>query len=233
MRRLRSALSLFRPAVEDVEFRHLRHELRWFTSRLGHARNLDVYLERDVDEQERAELIGRRELAYDDVADAMNSPKFRRLLVDLVGWSAIGSWRAGRPASRPIESFANRRLDRLWDSVAGAGRNISRLDEESRHQLRIQGKKLRYAVEFLHGLYPHAKEEEKKFAHAVENLQESLGKLNDMATARTLVESAASEEPWLIGSLDERRHLVGAEDAMRSLMRVGAFWRTHEEFEPA
>ncbi len=233
MRRLRSAFTLFRPAVEDVEFQHLRQELRWFSSQLGDARNVDVYLERDIDEQERAELIRKRELAYDEVIDAMNSHKFRRLLIDLVGWIAIGSWRGGKPASRPVDSFANRRLDRLWKSVAGVGRNISRLDEDSRHELRIEGKKLRYAIEFLRGLYPASKEEEKKFAHAIGNLQDALGKLNDIQTARTLFETAPAKEPWLIGSLDERRQLIAAQDAMRELLRTGPFWRRNEQLEHA
>ncbi len=118
MRRLRSAFALFRPAIEDVEYQHLRHELRCFTAQLGDARNLDVYLERDLDEEERSKLIRKREKAYDDVADAMNSHKFRRLLIDIVGWVAVGAWRAGKAANRPLTSFANRRLDRLWATIA-------------------------------------------------------------------------------------------------------------------
>ncbi len=231
MRRLRSAFTLFKPAVEDVEFQHLRHELRWFTAQLGDARNLDVYLERDLDEEERAELIRKREEAYDHVIDAMNSHKFRRLLIDLVGWAAIGAWRSSKAAQRPVESFANRRLDRLWNSIVSAGRDVAAMDEVTRHGLRIQTKKMRYAIEFLCGLYPHAHSREKRFAVAVEELQESLGKLNDMVTAKTL--GAVTDDSWLIGSLEERRHLIAAEDALRDLLRTGPFWRAHEEVEPA
>jgi inorganic triphosphatase YgiF len=229
MRRLRSALTLFRPAIEDVEFQHLRHELRWFTAQLGDARNLDVYLERELDDGSRAELTKRRERAYDAVFDAMNSHRFRRLLIDLVGWTAIGAWRSGKLASRPVESFAGRRLDRLWNSITALGRDFERLDEESRHRLRIEGKKLRYAIEFLRGLYPDARAQEKRFAEAVEQLQESLGKLNDMATARTLGGTAPSDQPWLIGSLEERKYLVAAKKAMRELLRTGPFWLSAPE----
>ena len=110
MRRLRSAFSLFKPAIEDVEYQHLRHQLRWFTAQLGDARNIDVYLQRDLDEEERARLMPKRESAYDRVVDAMNSHKFRRLLIDLVGWTAMGTWRSSRIAQRSVEGFANRRL---------------------------------------------------------------------------------------------------------------------------
>ena len=234
MRRLRSAFALFRPGIEDVEYQHLRHELRWFTSQLGDARNLDVYLERNLDAKERAKVMRKREKAYDEVADAMNSHKFRRLLIDIVGWVTVGAWRTGKIANRPLTSFANRRLDRLWMSIA-SDKHIANMDEETRHRLRIQAKKMRYAVEFLHGLYPHARGEEKHFAAAIEELQDSLGKLNDMATARSLGGKPA-HEGWLIGSVEERRYLVSAEHALRALMQIGQFWRltghregTHEQ----
>jgi CHAD domain-containing protein len=230
MRRLRSAFALFRPAIEDVEYQHLRHELRWFTAQLGDARNLDVYLERDLDDEERSRLIRKREKAYDEVADAMNSHKFRRLLIDIVGWVAIGAWRAGKVANRPLTSFANRRLDRLWASIA-SDRDIASMDEEMRHRVRIQAKKMRYAVEFFQGLYLQARAAEKQFASAIEDLQDSLGKLNDMTTARTIATLPANDG-WLIGSLEERRHLLTAEQALRELMRVGRFWRLTADIDP-
>lgn len=230
MRRLRSALTLFRPAIEDLEFQHLRQELRWFTSQLGDARNFDVYLERKLDDDERERVFRKREKAYDRVTDAMNSQRFRRLLIDFIGWTAIGAWRSAKPAQRSVESFANRRLDRMWETIASAGRDLAAMDEITRHELRIQGKKIRYAAEFLRGLYPHAHAAEKHFAAAVEKLQESLGELNDMAAAETLG-ARKRDDGWLIGSLDERRYLIAAEDALRDLLRTGPFWRTHAELE--
>lgn len=225
MRRLRSAFSLFRPAIEDVEYQHLRHELRWFTSQLGEARNIDVYLQRDLDAKERERLTGKRVEAYCKVADAMNSHKFRRLLIDLVGWTTIGAWRSGKPAMRPVTSLAIQRLDKLWRSIAADGRDIAQMDESTRHGLRIQVKKLRYAIEFLGGLHPHAKAAEDRFSNAVEQLQEALGKLNDLATAKTLGTGPAEQE-WLIGSFEERRYLIAAEKAHAELLRVGPFWRS-------
>ena len=232
MRRLRSALSLFRTAIEDVEYQHLRHELRWFTAQLGDGRNIDVYLERDLPPDERERLMLKRERAYEHVADAMNSHRLRRLLIDLVGWAAIGAWRGGKIAQRPVEGFANRRLDRLWKKISASGRDLSALDETDRHRLRIEIKKLRYATEFLQGIYPDAGATEKRFASAVEELQESLGKLNDMATARTLG-SGPADHPWLIGSPGERRYLIAADEAFRDLLRIGPFWRVHERIEDA
>src|SRR5688572_27892296 len=64
MRRLRSALSLFRPAVFDADFPGLREELRWFTGQLGHARNLDVLLLREVPDEAREVIVDDRKRAY-------------------------------------------------------------------------------------------------------------------------------------------------------------------------
>jgi CHAD domain-containing protein len=232
MRRLRSAFSLFKPAVEDLEFQHLRHELRWFTGQLGDARNIDVYLQQ-LDKEQRRTVMEARDRAYVQVADAMNSQRFRRLLVDIVGWTAIGSWRSAKPASRPITAFANLRLDKFWRTVEAAG-PVEAMDETSRHQLRIQVKKIRYATEFLEGLYPEARRAEKAFGKAVEKLQEELGKLNDLTTARGFASEIPDGGPPT-GSNEERRHLRSAEEALSALLKIGDFWRRTERSrrEPA
>ena len=224
LRRLRSAFTLFRPVTADVEYQYLRQELRWFTAQLGEARNLDVFLERELPDDERDVLTARREQAYDHVLAAMDSQRFRLLLIELVGWTALGPWRRGKRAARPIEHYASTRLDRLWSSIGHNGRHIAELDEETRHHLRIQVKKMRYALDFLRGLYPESISA-KSFGVAVEDLQESLGKLNDLATARTLGAPPRAEQSWLIGSPDEKPLIREAERAFRDLDDVGPFWR--------
>lgn len=186
MRRLRSAFTLFRPALRDAQYDRLREELRWFTSQLGEARNLDVYLERELVDEERRALTGDRQHAYRRVIEAMKSQKLRALVLDLVGWVAVGDWRSNPQALRPIARFAEKRLDKLWVTIAGPAADIALMDEFDRHELRIQVKKMRYAVEFLRGVFPAAVKKQKRFAAEVEGLQEALGKLNDLATARTL-----------------------------------------------
>ncbi len=236
MRRLRSAFTLFKSAIADVEYQFLREELRWFTGQLGDARNLDVYLQRDLPDAERETLTVRREQAYDQVIAAMNSRRARSLMLELVGWTAFGPWRHGKQARKPVEDYASGRLDRLWRSIADMGRHMADLDEETRHELRIQVKKMRYAIEFLRGLYPQAAQAEKGFASAVEDLQESLGKLNDLATARSLVAGPAGDDSWLIGEPEGRIHLREAERAFRDLEAVGPFWQVcdvADQREPA
>ncbi len=224
MRRLRSALSLFRPAISDEEFGTIRDELRWFTGQLGDARNLDVYLQRDLPNEERHRLEMKRKEAYDEVIAAMDSQRLRRLMIDLVAWTALGEWRRQGMAGSPLEPFINSRIHRLWTKVKHA-KKLQKADDEERHRLRIQIKKLRYALEFAEALHAHVAEDQKTFGKAVQDLQESLGHLNDAVVARTLVPA----DNWLIEphkpSAEERGFVEEAELALESLREVGPYWR--------
>jgi CHAD domain-containing protein len=96
------------------------------------------------------------------------------------------------------------------------------MDEVDRHALRIQVKKMRYAVEFLSGVFPDEADKQKRFAADVEDLQEELGKLNDLVTARELAmaDSSAQTEEEV-----EAEHLAEAEHHARDLIALGPFWR--------
>ena len=222
LRRLRSAFALFRPILRDDDYERLRLELRWFTAQLGDARNLDVYLERQLPDEERGSLTGMREQTYDRVIEAMNSQRQRDLMLDLVGWIALGDWRSGKPARRPIAPYAEKRLERLWATITAPAADIAAMDEVDRHALRIQVKKMRYAVEFLSGVFPDEADKQKRFAADVEDLQEELGKLNDLVTARELAmaDSSAQTEEEV-----EAEHLAEAEHHARDLIALGPFWR--------
>jgi triphosphatase len=225
MRRLRSAFSLFRSSVADPEFARLRDELRWFTGELGDARNLDVYLQRELPAEERDPLLQRREEAYDRVIEAMDSARLRLLMLDLVAWSALGEWREHANAAMPIEPYVSRRIDRLWARVDEA-RDLTKMDDEERHQLRIQIKKLRYALEFVSALHERERQRRRKFATAIEELQEALGYLNDLVVSRTLL----AIDAWPIApDIPDQRELDLAREADRwldRLRRIGTYWRT-------
>lgn len=249
MRRLRSAFSLFGTAIADDEYHRLREELRWFTGELGDARNLDVFLKRlkgaeaAIGRSEakalRKRLEAAREAAYDRVLAALSSPRLRSLMLDLVAWLELGDWRGeGRPGGRPLPGFASDRLDRRWRKVKKAGKAIAALDPEPRHRLRIDIKKLRYAVEFLAGLRTgrEARARQEDFVAALAAMQESLGDLNDMETARALVADQAGAggfdtqrlTRYLSGGGDDARTdglLADAQSGYSRLVEAGPFWR--------
>ena len=224
LRRLRSAMSLFRNVACDAEFERLRDDLRWFTRLLGDARNLDVYLENTLAPDKRSPLKQRREKAYDCVIAAMDSDRVRSLLFDLIAWSRVGEWRGHANAMRPLEPYASGRIDRLWHKISHS-RHLPAMDDHERHRLRILIKKLRYALEFVEALFVHRAEQQKQFGKAVEELQEALGKLNDTVVARTLV----TVNTWPIEPNEptaaELASVVEAEDALGQLRQLGPYWR--------
>jgi CHAD domain-containing protein len=221
MRRLRSALSLFRPMVEGEDFERLRDELRWFTTELSEARNLDIILQFDFPQAERERLVSERERAYDAVIAAMESPRFRRLMLDLSSRVAGGDWRRGKKTSEPLARFAERRIDRLWRRVSRA-RGLRAMDDHERHRLRIEIKKLRYALQFVAALHLRRPKRKKRFADAVEGVQEALGRVHDLSVTRTFVAPEVWLEP-LAGT--ERKSLREARRSLRRLRKIGTYWR--------
>ena len=228
MRRLRSALSLFRRVVADDAFGLLRDELRWFTAQLGEGRNLDVYLQRqDIPQEQRGELGVRREAVYEAIVGSLESQRFRLLTLDIVAWLEAGHWRSGPKAQRALKPFARKRLNALWRRVEGYGDDLSHLDEDTRHELRIEIKKLRYALEFFDELFREDRSGRKRFAAEVEGLQEALGLLNDIVTARQLTAATGVEdEGWLVVQPPEQeRQLLHACDRhLHQLRKVGRYW---------
>lgn len=230
MRRLRSALTLFRPAVADQEFSRLRNRLRWFTDKLGEARNLDVLLEARPaegaapDPAVRKRLRRSRKEAYLQVQAALADPRLPQLILALVAWSETGRWRESGLAREPVRRFAGERLERSWKRVRKQGRQLRLLTPDARHALRIEIKRLRYAAEFFAGLTTKARRaQQKKFIGAAQELQELLGHLNDLETRRQLAPQLLPSEQ----DYDEEvaRLLDSAERAYGSLRETGPYWR--------
>jgi CHAD domain-containing protein len=223
MRRLRSALSLFRTAIQGPEFERLREELRWFTNELGDARNLDVHLLRQqFDEEEQVRLQERRETAYNWAIAAMESARFRDLMLDLVAWSALGKWRSGTRAQQPIQVYADRRIDQWWSKLSET-RRPGRMDDRQRHRLRIRVKKLRYALEFMAALHGQGDGRRKQFKRSLEAVQESLGKLHDSVVARSMI---ACGVPGVLPpkGKEQRKAVREADRAVRRLRHAKPYW---------
>jgi len=226
MRRLRAALSVFRPSLQDEQFEPLRGELRWFTAQLGGARNLDVYLaQKRIPRQVRKALKQERQLAYDRVIEAIQSKRLRILMIDLVQWIALGRWRHNDKAKRPLSDYAGRRIGKLWRKVASHG-ELESMHGDERHELRIEIKKLRYALEFIEALHTGTGRRQKQFAKAVEALQEALGVLNDLVTARSIATMVGDtrELERLRSTELHRKCLREAQACLDKLRKIGPYW---------
>lgn len=254
MRRLRSALALFRRVVAGEEADRMRAELRAVSRALGAARNLDVYLSRKIpDEAARnpgepglAELArwaeADRRKAYDRVEGRLRSKRFRALMLDLVAFVECGAWlrdEALAPArAQSAAHFAARTLSRRWRKVRRSGRRLDRLAPEARHRVRIEAKKLRYASEFFASLFTRRKERKRHraFVEALEGLQSSLGDLNDIATGHAMAvrlarRAGAGLPPALLFAAG---HLSGAAEGREAaeVARAVAAHRALRKAEP-
>jgi triphosphatase len=231
LRRLRSALSIFRPVLRDARFDHFRDELRWLAAALGEARDIDVLIGRGGD-YDMETLRTARDASYVAVHAALASARARSLMIDLSEWIAIGGWRMEAIDSalpgRPAAPFAAETLDRLRRRLRRRGRDLGKLSDDQRHQVRILAKKMRYAAGFFAGLFPGKKPLRRagRFLAALAELQEHLGDLNDLAHGDVvlgrlgLADSAAPQPPG------RRRTLIAAAaDAHEVFADAKPFWR--------
>lgn len=211
MRRLRSALSLFKRAVGGPALDDARAALRPLAKVLGPARDWDVFTTgtgQDVahafpDDKAVERLIGaaerQRRESYARLLAFLDGPEFRRAAIHLAVLAGCRPWRhhpalpeqaeaaarAEALRARPLPEFAARALSRRLDHVLGPGSDLSALSMAELHELRIQGKKLRYAAEFFAPLYPGR--QTGRFIRRVARLQERLGTLNDGRVAAALM----------------------------------------------
>jgi inorganic triphosphatase YgiF len=209
LRRLRSLLKMFEELAPLPA--GLDQELRWLGDELGAARDWEVLagdtLSDLMHEQEGDELLPPLQQAVQAQADsnraraaqALGSTRYARLLLTLIAWLHGARWQqAASPEQRkalsaPVGRFARRVLKQGERRMKRRARNLAHADAPTRHRLRIAAKRMRYATEFLSSLYPPR--QVRPFVRALTALQDSLGKLNDVAVAQGLLRDLAQRQP--------------------------------------
>ena len=221
IRRLRSAVWLFRPAIRDAELDGFSDQLRRFTRELGAARNIDVILSTmSLNDPARCQLEDDRKRLYTKIIRKLDSRSFRLFMFDLFAWLHHGKWRTGKKASAPLLPFAIKRIDRLWAKIDQRASLLQRLSDEDRHQLRIDTKKLRYALEFLTEPLRPAGDARVKFVKTAERIQDRLGDLNDLIAQPQLL---ARIHP--APAKTRARHMRAAKRYLQKLRGIGPYWR--------
>lgn len=203
LRRLRSGLRIFQKVLPAAQFKKISHESKVLAGQLGAARDWDVFLSEIVtpmaaqfpDEQafrtfqKRIEMQRRK--SRNAARKAILSRRYTELLLRLSAWLAKRAWRdelplkSGAPVFGPAKDFADTSLSKAHQRVCKAGEKFATLRTAERHQMRIEVKKLRYAVDFFSSLYSH--NAVRPFRERLASLQDGLGYLNDVAVAQKLV----------------------------------------------
>jgi len=220
-RRLRSDLRLFE-AVLPGEARRLREELRWVASVLGEVRDLDVEIEQvrawltHATSAERdalavlEQLLSRQhQQAHSRMCQALDSPQHERFVTSFTNFLARGPSKS--QASQQLATGAMPGLiARQWRKARKLG---DRLGPDSPppeyHALRIQCKRLRYAIECVTELYGQPAG---RMLQRLANLQDLLGMYQDtqvaMARLRKLAlryqDELSAETLFALGALAER-----------------------------
>ncbi len=217
LRRLRSALKNFRPAIRCAEVDAFDKELGLLARRLGPARDWDVFLgglgaalAAAVPAEKRcAQLLraaeARRDAAYAALREALDGAGFRRLVLDGIALVTLRPWRQAEAAvallDQPVAEFGASLLDKRWHKLCEEGEDAASLDAEALHELRLGCKRLRYAAELFAPLWPG--KPARRFLQRLARVQEALGHANDLTVARSLVAGLAAGTPaalpWAIG----------------------------------
>ncbi|PZS14044.1 MAG: hypothetical protein DLM64_02410 [Solirubrobacterales bacterium] len=211
VRRSRAVLRELRGVFPPVELGHFRTELRWLQRASGDARDLDVHV-LEFDSMRAlvppamapeldpllAVLRERRRLAHRELASVLGSERTNRLRAE---WAAFLEELVGLPvenrvdAERPIGSLTGERIRKVHRRMLKLGRAIdSSSPPEDYHELRKQGKELRYLLE-LFGAHQYPDRVVEPMIESLKALQDVLGRHQDRevqaATLRSLREQVA------------------------------------------
>jgi inorganic triphosphatase YgiF len=243
LRRLRAALSLFKNMLHDGKVTKLKRELKWLTEQLALARDYDVFVTKTLAPY-RAEHTDRHELemlqhdlkrtrnaGFAAARAAVESERFRCLLLDCAMWLLDGGWRHDTDAltralgERSARAFAQDELTRRIRKINKQVRKLERLDWRRRHKLRIAVKKVRYGREFFKTLRTDGRKSGRQLDRALMGLQGRLGDLNDMRVhleqARDFARvSTAAQKAFAIGCLTGREE-ASASDVLADAVAAG------------
>ncbi len=202
VRRLRSALSLFRAAISDRERRDIARHLKWIAGQCAEAREWDVFQDElvvplqksfpdDLAFRDFASEVEKIRLTADArVADMLAGAQYAKNIVKIETWWTGGGRRdpENNHAATKAVDFSQRRIRKLHRRLCKHGGRANELDAKGLHKLRIRTKKLRYAIDFFGSLFPG--KAAGAYRTALTEIQDILGALNDIAVARPLLTAA-------------------------------------------
>ncbi len=196
IRRLRSALSLFREPLGESAMRHAA-TLRAISADLAAARNWDMLVSETLPAMAAVSTRPSLAPAFLKVCDQRRATARRsaKLSIKTNSYNScllqLGGWLAGLPPAtsagwyEPARIHAARTLAAAHARVIKRGRRLEQCTDAELHQLRIAVKKLRYAVEFFAGLFQINKMTVQRTWLA--KLQDILGVINDAAAVEPLL----------------------------------------------
>ena len=218
VRRTRSGLSLIKEVLPPAVVEKYKEDFAYLGQVTGPTRDLDVYLLYEDEYKARLpeSLQGGLHSFFENLA-ALRIREQRTLVRELKGARVKGilsSWatyldsgdeQTAKFADVPVIDIAKKIIYRRYKRVLKDGLAINeQTPDQEIHRLRIQGKKLRYAIEFFGSLFS-----EQDVATAIKRLkklQNYLGDFNDLSVQQDVL----------------RNHLQGVRPGSRKNLELGA-----------
>lgn len=197
LRRMRVLLRIAARFRADAQLTELQNEIAALSKTLGRMRDWDVFIagivrpmcaRRPGDAGRQALLAASeryRDGCYEALRGADQARALQRLILRFALWMNGAYWQGTDAVESPHE-FASRLLSKLWRQFRRAATHLEAAGDGQLHALRICAKKLRYGSEFFSSLYDT--QHVKPFLTALSEVQEVLGRINDIAVARRLLD---------------------------------------------
>jgi triphosphatase len=205
-RRLRAALGVFADILPP-QFAPLEPELKWLADVLGAVRDLDVQLER-LDEPQwhglwadgpagsspadelRGVLRRERDGARTALLQALDSARYERLTSGLLALAQQGACQRTVAGHLKALTVVPGLIEQRHRAAVKAARRARRSGAAPDfHRVRIRGKRLRYALEFVQDLYG---EPALTFTKQLTGLQDLLGSIQDCQVAMDRLHTLAT-----------------------------------------
>jgi len=194
LRRVRSSIRVFRPALGRALEADVRAALKAVTRIAGRARDLDVLALETLPALRAAgapattgsfdaRLASARAEAREGLRKELRSRRHALALLALT--QALHRRAEDAAGGRKARAFAARRLRKAHRALMHATARLDDLGAPGRHALRIRAKRLRYALEATGSLF-EAKAV-RRYTQALSRMQDCLGEVNDAVVAARLL----------------------------------------------
>ncbi|ABB12351.1 CHAD domain-containing protein [Burkholderia lata] len=208
LRRLRTLMRFF-PLFADRQWRDtLGVDLRWLASLLGTVRDWDVFATESLpaliaadggDGEWNGTLDAARAqcaAARVELRQALHSARYARLTLGWLEWLSSLALPPAEDGDAPsLRRHATKRVRRLFGHLY-ASPSLTSLDTAARHQVRIDAKRLRYALEFFASLA--SRRTRTDTVKTLTRVQSVLGEANDTMVALHHLEKLAAP-PYQLG----------------------------------
>jgi len=205
VRRIRTALSRFKALFPIDRLNFFKEEFAWLGNITSPVRDLDVHLlafasyQQELPKKQRDDLLPlqaflhkHHKIEQRKLVTALNSKRYQQLKNNWQKFLTDEQSDANDIASQATKTYATQAIWKAYRRVLKSGNAITRKSPpDDYHELRKDGKKLRYLLEFFQSLYPSNKMQ--TLVTHLKQLQDQLGKFQDMEVQSMAMEHLAQQ----------------------------------------